>query len=121
MPKPEKPYGHELIMDLHGCDVGTFTRESLKTFFGYLCTAIKMEPCDLHFWYCNRSPTDPQKGLSAVQFIITSSIVVHTLELSAAAYVNVFSCKPFDQRPAIRLIAAWFHAARSTYRMINRI
>jgi len=126
-PEKPKPYGHELIMDLHGCDVGTFTRESLKTFFGYLCTAIKMEPCDLHFWDDEGVPpeerqTEPHTiGISAVQFIVTSSIVIHTLPLLEAAYVNVFSCKPFDQRAAIRLIAAWFHSARSTYRMVQRI
>ena len=122
-----KPYGHELIMDLHGCDVSTFTRESLKTFFGYLCAAIKMKAEDLHFWDDEGVPPEERRtephavGISAVQFIITSSIVIHALPLLEAVYVNVFSCKPFDERAAIRLIAAWFHSARSTYRMVQRI
>ena len=122
-----KPYGYELIMDLHECDVGTFTRESLTEFFKYVCNAIDMERCDLHFWDDEGVPAEERQtephtmGISAVQFIVTSSIVIHALPLLEAVYVNVFSCKPFDERAAIRLIAAWFHSARSTYRMVQRI
>ncbi len=73
-----------------------------------------MEPHDLHFWDDVGVPederqTDPKtKGTSAVQFILTSTIVIHTLDLMNAVYVNIFSCKDFDVYKAATFTAKWF-------------
>jgi S-adenosylmethionine decarboxylase len=110
------PYGYELVLDLHGCNISTFTRQSLRQYFTDLCRAIDMERCELHFWDDEGVPpeeqqTSPQtKGVSAVQFILTSTIVIHTLELLEAAYVNIFSCKAFDRDVAEKLTKEWFGA-----------
>ena len=50
MSRSSESYGCELLLDLHGYDVSTFTRESLKEYFSKLCEGIDMEQCDLHFW-----------------------------------------------------------------------
>lgn len=110
----ELAYGKELILDLHGCDHKRFTRHAIERFCTELCELIDMERCDLHFWDDVGVPedekqTDPKtKGTSAVQFILTSTIVIHTLELTKAAYVNIFSCKTFDTDDAARFTAKWF-------------
>ena len=96
---PADIYGYELIIDLHGCDVKTFNRESLDNYFENICNAIDMQRCEMHFWDDvgvpdNEKQTSPHtKGTSAVQFILTSTIVVHTLDLLGAVYINIFSCK----------------------------
>lgn len=96
------PYGKELILDMHECKPETFNRKSLDQFFTELCELIDMEKCDVHFWDDVDVPpeeqqTDPKtKGTSAVCFILTSSIVVHTLDELKSAYVNIFSCKDFN-------------------------
>ena len=121
------PYGYELILDLHGCDSSTFSRASLRKYFPKLCKAIDMKPCDLHFWDDVGVPpqerqTSPHtKGTSAVQFILTSTIVIHTLDLMDAAYVNIFSCKPFDRKMAQRLTKEWFKAKKCRSHFIERI
>ena len=46
----EGKYGIELILDLHECDVSTFTRESISEYFSRLCQLIDMQREDLHFW-----------------------------------------------------------------------
>ena len=43
-------YGIELILDLHGCNASTFTRESIKAYFERLCDLIDMKREELHFW-----------------------------------------------------------------------
>ena len=43
-------YGKELILDLHECDVSTFTRESIQNYFDELCKLIDMKQCEMHFW-----------------------------------------------------------------------
>lgn len=120
------PYGYELILDLHSCDVSTFTRQSLTEYFTKLCKAIDMERCELHFWDDEGVPREEQqtsphtKGTSAVQFILTSSIVIHTLELVEAAYVNVFSCKAFDRDVAEKFTSEWFGAKECRATFIER-
>ena len=50
MNKLEKPYGSELILDLHNCDPTTFTRKHIRNYFKEICSLIDMERTDLHWW-----------------------------------------------------------------------
>ena len=123
----EKPYGFELIMDLHSCDVSKFNRTSLDTYFENLCKAIDMVKCERYFWDDVGVPPEERqtlphtKGTSAVQFILTSNIVVHTLDEIEAVYVNIFSCKPFDRKIAEKLTKEWFGAKKCRTHFIERI
>jgi len=127
MEKEERPYGYELILDLHGCDVSKFNRTSLDGYFEKLCKAIDMEKCERYFWDDVGLPeeekqTSPHtKGSSAVQFILTSSIVIHTLDLLEAVYVNIFSCKEFDEKIAEEITKKWFGANGCNARFIERV
>ena len=122
-----KPYGYELILDLHGCDSTTFRRESIEEFFKQVCNQIGMTRCDLHFWDDVDVPEEEQqtsphtKGTSAVQFILTSTIVIHTLELLEAVYVNIFSCKEFDKHKAEKFTIKWFKAEKCNTNFIERL
>ena len=119
-------YGCELILDLHGCDARLFNRAAIEQFFEELCVLIDMERCDLHFWDDLDVPgdeqqTDPKtKGTSAVQFILTSTIVIHTLDLMKAAYVNIFSCKNFNTDQAAEFTADWFASTDWTSNVVVR-
>lgn len=121
-------YGYELILDLHGCDPQTFTRRSLRQFFTELCDLIDMEMCDMHVHYWDdvgvapeEQQTEPHtKGTSAVCFILTSSIVVHTLDLLSAVYVNIFSCKAFDPATAGEFTQRWFRGQSCSKRFLPR-
>ena len=85
-----------------------------------------MKACALHFWDDKGVPaaerqTDPKtKGTSAVQFILTSSIVIHTLDLLGAVYLNIFSCKSFDSDAAARFSAAAFGSKDWSARVLRR-
>ncbi len=122
-----KSYGYELIMDLHGCDVSKFTREDLCIFFDELCNLIEMEKRDLHFWDDIDTPVDEQqtsphtKGTSAVQFILTSSIVIHTLDIKGDVYINIFSCKYFDEKIALEFCNNWFSSSDCISHYIERV
>ncbi len=67
---------------------------------------IDMERCELFWWDDYGLPeeekqTQPHlKGTSAVQFIMTSNITIHTLDLMGNVYLNIFSCKDFDTKKA---------------------
>ena len=120
-------YGYELILDLHGCDATTFSRESLDGYFEKLCKAIDMVKCERYWW--DDVGVDPEeqqtsphtKGTSAVQFILTSNITIHTLDLMKAVYVNIFSCKPYDRQVAEDITREWFDAKECHVHFIKRI
>lgn len=122
-----EPYGFELIMDLHGCDVSTFNRVSLDIYFEKLCKEIDMQKCERYWWDDvgvaeEEKQTSPHtKGTSAVQFLLTSTIVVHTLDLLGAVYVNIFSCKSFDKKVAEKLTKEFFGAKEIRTHFIERI
>ena len=95
-------YGKEMILDLHECNVDRFNRKDITAFFAELCDRIEMEAADLHFWddvdtLPGEKQTEPHLvGTSAIQFILTSNITIHTLDLLGRVYLNIFSCKDFD-------------------------
>ena len=121
------PYGYELLLDLHGCDASTFTRASIDGYFRTLCKAIDMVKCERFWWDdVGVAPEEQQqfphtKGTSAVQFILTSSIVIHTLDLMDAVYVNIFSCKEYDAETAKRITVDWFKAETCQEHFVERI
>ncbi len=122
----KKPFGFELIVDLCECRNIPCTREFLTEFFKDLCERINMERADLHFWDYDGYPEeydaaeDHLKGISAVQFIMTSSIVVHTLDVPRAVYLNVFSCRPFDPKTVEEFCALHFGGRVAQRRAMER-
>lgn len=119
-------YGYELILDLDQCDVSKFTRKDITQYFKQLCSLIGMKPCKLTFWDDKWVPkkykqTSPHtKGISAVQFIITSNITIHCLNILEAAFVNIFSCKQFDVGEAQRFSQEYFNAKKVGSHLIKR-
>jgi S-adenosylmethionine/arginine decarboxylase-like enzyme len=120
-------YGKELILDLHNCDPSTFNRKSLKQYFIKLCKLIDMKRSKLTWWDDYNVPeeerqTEPHlKGTSAVQFIMTSNITIHTLDLLGAVYINIFSCKDFDPEVAKKFTADWFKGNIVNSQEIDRL
>lgn len=133
------PYGCELILDMHGCDVSRFNRKHIKRYCKALCQAIDMVKCKLVFWddkwiiilnkilpwrwlWPVEVQTNPKTtGVSAVQFILTSSVVMHSLTKRKAMYINIFSCKEFSPDIAEALTKSWFSAEECSSRFIKRI
>ncbi len=127
MHKASRSYGFELILDLHECDISKFNRDSIKEYMAKICESIDMQREDLHFWDYDGVPKEdlPTEahllGTSAVQFITTSNIVIHTLDLLKAVYINIFSCKPFDREVAEQITKEWFAAKEYRTHFIERV
>lgn len=120
-------FGKELILDIHECDPSLFTRENIEKFFIELCELIDMERCDFHFWDYKDCPEEYEKapahlkGTSAIQFITTSNITIHTLDELKRVYLNIFSCKNFNGRSAVAFTSNWFKGTPVKSQVIERI
>jgi S-adenosylmethionine decarboxylase len=122
-----KNYGKELILDLHNCNVEKFNRKDLRKYFKELCILINMQRAKLVFWDDIGVPEEEKQtllhtvGTSAVQFILTSNVTIHTLDIMENAYINIFSCKDFDSRAAREFTAAYFQGRIAQDIVINRL
>ena len=120
-------YGKEVILDLHNCSTDKFTKDGIKEYFDELCKRIDMEQVQLHWWDYNDMPEseryteDHLVGISAVQFIKTSDIVIHTLDIIKRVYLNIFSCKDFDPETAIEFSKDYFSGEVISKHIIDRI
>ncbi len=121
-----KSYGLELIIDLHNCDPSTFTRKSIRKYFNLLCEQIDMKAEKLCWWVDlgieqEFQQTEPHtKGTSAVQFILTSNITIHTLDILKNVYINIFSCKDFNANIATEFSKEWFKGEVENTHVIER-
>jgi len=108
-------YGKELILDIHNCDVSKFNRIDIERYIRVLCNdVIDMEREDLHWWDYEDDPEGYKeapshlKGTSCVQFIKTSTIVIHSLVDLKKIFIDIFSCKDFDVEKAVSFTGGYF-------------
>lgn len=123
-----KNFGKELVLDLHDCNLKTFTRKSIEKFFKVLCDEkIDMERETLYWWDYEGEPEEYAKapphlkGISAIQFIKTSNITIHTLDDPRRIYLNIFSCKDFDADIVQEFTENWFEGKIVSKTTIKRI
>lgn len=120
-------YGKEVILDIHNCDTSTFTRKSIRRYFVEVCSLIEMERCKLCWWDDYVVPPEEQetephlKGTTAIQFISTSNITIHTLDLMKRVYLNIFSCKDFDENVVREISEKWFKGEVVSCHVIERV
>ncbi len=119
-------YGYSSVLDVIDCDPGTFTRESIEQFVIRLCETIDMEREDLHFWDYEDDPEGYAaapthlRGVSAVQFIKTSSIVIHTLDDLRVVFIDLFSCKEYDPQVVRALVEIHFEGMVRSFKTFAR-
>jgi S-adenosylmethionine/arginine decarboxylase-like enzyme len=119
-------YGVETIIDLFSCDIAKFNRKDIKAYFLQTCKLLDVRPEDCYFWDDLRVPMDKQqtnpktKGTTAIQFILTSNITIHTLDLLRIAFVNIFSCKYYDAKLLEEFTARFFGSSRHRTSLIER-
>ncbi len=86
-----------------------------------------MEACKVSWWDYKGYPEEYNKapahlkGTSAIQFISTSNITIHTLDDMKRVYLNVFSCKPFPSHMAAVYTEKYFEGIIINEHEIDRI
>ncbi|OGZ66665.1 MAG: hypothetical protein A3C50_02145 [Candidatus Staskawiczbacteria bacterium RIFCSPHIGHO2_02_FULL_43_16] len=115
------PYGAELIIDLHECDLdGLVNKEKLTEFFVTLCEKIDMKRHGDPLLWEDYSDLPHLNGVSAMQFIETSTIVCHPLPMLGSVYVNIFSCKEFDYNMALEFCKGFWRAKKEVHTLVVR-
>lgn len=114
-------YGLELVADLHDCVLSDLSKEKLKEFFIELCDLINMKRHGDPIYWEDYSGIPHLHGISAVQFIETSTIVCHPIPMKNAVYLNIFSCREFDTNEALKFCKKFWGAKSDTHTVVARI
>ena len=99
-------YGKHLIVTAKGCNKNILDISAITKFLATLTKRIDMvaygDPVVARFGQ------GIEIGISAVQLIETSAITIHTNDSARDMYLDVFSCKTFDEEKAIAFIKKTF-------------
>ena len=104
-------WGYHLTLDCAGCDADAIrSHEVIYRFTKQLVRDIDMvpygEPQIVNFGSGNKA------GYTLVQLIETSNICAHFANEDNTMYLDVFSCKPYDEDVVIGLVKEYFSPER---------
>lgn len=102
-------WGQHLVLDLGDCDrKAVRSAKTIRAFTKELVVAIDMiaygEPLLARFATHDRKAA----GYSLVQLIETSNITAHFAEFTGDVYLDIFSCKKFDDDIAVAVVNKYF-------------
>lgn len=103
-----KPWGWHLALDCHQAEPASIrSKEHIESFAKELVKEIEMvafgKPQIVHFG------KDDKCGYTLVQLIETSNICAHFAEDTNSFFLDVFSCKPFEQSTVIEVVSKYFN------------
>ena len=117
----ENYWGYHLILDCHACDVPSIqNKENVYNWITGLVRAIDMEPIGEPRIEYTAAEFPDKAGFTAIQVIVTSSIVAHFVDSTGDVYIDVFSCKPFDNNTVIQTIQESFSPKRIRTNYLTR-
>lgn len=111
-------YGKHLVLSATGCGEALLSKEAIREFLGTMVRAIDMTAFGPPI--VERFGSGIEIGISAVQLIETSAIVMHTNDGARDLYLDVFSCKDFDERVSIDVVRSTFTPASIEFQTLLR-
>ncbi|MDP4007440.1 MAG: S-adenosylmethionine decarboxylase [bacterium] len=114
-------YGKELLLTLIDCDPKILRSKQKITFFARtMCKVIGMKPYGKPFVARFGLGKDFTAGYSMVQLIETSSITGHFSELWNRVYLDIFSCKEYEEKKATDFARMYFGAKKIKAKVVYR-
>jgi len=117
----KKIYGKELILDLYKCNPESIrSKKKILEYSNKLCKLIKVKKYGKPIIKRFALYLDYAAGYSLVQLIESSLVSGHFSELWNRAFVNIFSCKNFDNKKTANFTKKFFNAKKIKKRILVR-
>jgi len=111
-------YGKHLVLSATGCNDRLISIDDIAQFLKILVPRIDMvaygEPIVARFG------EGIEEGISAVQLIETSAITVHTNDMARDLYLDVFSCKGYNELDVLDFVQETFAPTATNYQVLLR-
>ncbi len=116
-----RPYGWLLSADFAECDATAIADPELVAIYSKaLVAGAGMRPYGESWIRRFGAPGSPAEGLTLIQPIETSSLVVHFSEEKTSLYLDLFSCKRFDADAVITLTTEYFRGKVRRWNLSER-
>lgn len=104
-------YGPHLMLDLNGCNEAILDNlDACYSLLKNLPAMVGMTAVTQPYVFRYSGPVPDDQGITGVTIIAESHISLHTYPKKQFAFVDVFSCKPFDTRRATDHIVQFFES-----------
>lgn len=114
----KKYYGKHMIVTAASCNENLLSIEKISAFIKEMIPRIDMVSYgDL---VIHRFGEGVELGISAVQLIVTSAITIHTNDKYRDMYLDVFSCKWYDEKIVEDMLKEYFDPKTITTNIILR-
>jgi S-adenosylmethionine/arginine decarboxylase-like enzyme len=114
----EKHYGQHMMVTALGCNDAILSIEKLYDFLQVCADDIDMVRYGAPI--VARFGKGHETGCSGVQLIETSQISFHTNDNHRDMYLDVFSCKPYEEATVYRVLEQFFSPSSITSEMVYR-
>ena len=113
-----KYYGKHMMLTCESCTDALLSLDTMKQFLVELADRIDMirygEPIAARFG------DGIQVGISAVQLITTSALTVHTNDAARDLYLDVFSCKWFEEDTVLDVVNRYYAPKAANHQIVIR-
>lgn len=114
-------WGYHLILDCASCEVEKIQdKNNVYNFIKSLVKRIDMEPIGEPYIEYTAAEFPDKAGFTAVQVIVTSSIVAHFIDSTGDLYLDVFSCKEFNNDDVIDEVNKYFSPKKIRVNFLTR-
>ena len=112
------PWGWSTSVDLKRCNDKIKDKDDLKDYVYQVCDLIDMK----RFGECQvyKFGTGNKAGYSMLQLIETSNITGHFCDDNNSAYIDIFSCKPYDAEKLAVFTKRFFESDSMVYNTLER-
>ena len=110
--------GQHLLIDACGVNERVAEEESIIRFFDNLIDTLEM--ARLAPLTIERVDQPDNQGISATQMITTSHISFHGDEIGVGFYLDIFSCKPFENEKVLTLVRDTFEPQKLYSTILTR-
>lgn len=111
-------YGKHLILSACACDDTLLEKDAIAQFMRTLVEEIDMTPFGDPI--VERFGQGIETGISAVQLIETSAITIHTNDAAKDLYLDVFSCKGFNENTVVQVMRDTFNPNSFNFQVFLR-
>jgi S-adenosylmethionine/arginine decarboxylase-like enzyme len=116
----KRHWGFHLMLDIGGANAAAMRDgDKIRKFLAELVEKIKMQPIGPPVMH-EFEPGNINGGWSAMQLISTSTITLHAANIDNTIYLDVFSCKSYDEDEVIDLVVKYFGPKRINRRFVYR-
>jgi S-adenosylmethionine/arginine decarboxylase-like enzyme len=114
-------WGYHLTLDCHDCHRALIKeRLNVQNFIKELVNRIDMQPIGEPWIEYTAADIPDKAGFTAVQIIVTSSIVAHFIDSTGDIYLDVFSCKEFRISTVREVVQEYFKPLNMRMNFLTR-